>query len=219
MAFPLFEQRLAASFRGDGRDDTPGWANAARTSVRRADGAAVLSDAELVTRLQAGDSTVLELLLRMHAQRLSEFAYQVVRSDDAAQDIVQETFVKLWDGRATLRLDVALVSYLYRTVRNRALNYVRDEATRRRIGAALLPDAFTQNAGDAKLAATDLVAVIRAALASLQPRCREIFVAYRLSGMSYAELAETFGISMVTARVQVSQAARRITEYVARARA
>ena len=78
-------------------------------------------------RLRSGDTAVFELIYRAYHLVLWKYAYQFVHSRDAAQDIVQDVFVDLWDRRETLEIRKTLEAYLFIAVRNRAMDVVRHE--------------------------------------------------------------------------------------------
>src|SRR5687768_1238064 len=79
-------------------------------------------DGALVDRIRNGNALALDELLRAYATRLLDVALPYVGSDDAAKDVVQDTFIKLWDTRDRLVIHGSTAAYLYRAVRNRALN-------------------------------------------------------------------------------------------------
>lgn len=79
-------------------------------------------DQVLVARLQAGEPQALASLMAEYANRLIKFAFSILGSRDAAEDVVQQAFIDLWDRRMALTPDSYLKAYLFRLVRNRTLN-------------------------------------------------------------------------------------------------
>jgi RNA polymerase sigma-70 factor (ECF subfamily) len=151
---------------------------------------------------------------------MRRLAYLVLRSEDTAEDAIQDIFVNLWERRTTLEVSGSLAGYLFRATRYRALNLLRHEQAQERLRNTYLRSATSvtnaaYNEGDLHIAATELDAVIQSALDTLQPRAREIFQMHRELGMSYAEIADTLGITVTTIHSQMSRAVNRIAKYVA----
>ena len=61
---------------------------------------------------------------------LCRFAYTYVRDTDLAEEIVQELFISLWEKHETLSISSSIRSFLYTSVKNKALNYIRNQKTR-----------------------------------------------------------------------------------------
>ena len=114
------------------RGDATRVARGPRASSRRA---AATEDVALVQAIRRDEPGALETLYRSYFERLLRYAYQIVRDDDIAQSLVQDVFVALWERRSTWRMSGSLDSYLYRAIRNRAWNAMRDDR-RRVLGAA-----------------------------------------------------------------------------------
>jgi len=83
-------------------------------------------DAQCIARLKAGDVHVMQEIMDAHLHVVATLAFRYVRSRDEADDIANDTFIRLWDKRHTLRANVALRQFLLRLTRNRALALVRD---------------------------------------------------------------------------------------------
>src|SRR5512146_1948765 len=78
-----------------------------------------------IARIADGDTVAFEALFHAFYDRLCVYAETYVRSSHAAEEIVDDVFLALWAGRARLRPQRAVASYLYVAVRNRALNQLR----------------------------------------------------------------------------------------------
>jgi RNA polymerase sigma-70 factor (ECF subfamily) len=171
----------------------------------------------LITRLRAGDTSALNELVALHAQAMSDVAYITTHSMDTAQDVIQSVFINLWERRESLHITGSVRGYLCRASRNRALNMLRSEHSRARFEEELarestLYETTSLNTADVELDAEDFKAMVRKELNGLPPRCREIFLLNKESGLSYAEIAETLDISLATIHNQMSRAMKYITE-------
>src|SRR5690348_1463915 len=82
-------------------------------------------DAELAARAAAGDRSAFELIMRRHNRRLFRLARSLVRSDEEAQDVLQEAYVRAFGRLADLASGGALAAWLARIVANEALGRLR----------------------------------------------------------------------------------------------
>lgn len=134
---------------------------------------------------------------------LCEYVLPFVGSADAAQDIVQDLFLHLWDTRGP-RDGVRLTGpYLRVAARNRALKYLRHRGV-----VAAWVDRVARDEGGEPVADTpedlyvarELDAAVRRAIAELPPRCREVFVLRRRDLLSYQEIAARAHVSVTTVK-------------------
>lgn len=172
-------------------------------SIRDDDGR---DDLELMLHLRDGDTSALQTLMNRYWDPLIRYAARLVDCLDAAEDVVQETFVKVWNDRARWKPLGRPQAFLYRIVRNGALQQrrrlkLRDrkatELTRRSQPVAT-PFEFTAD--------EELNHAVQSAIQSLPPRRREAFVLVRYHELSLAEVAETMGVSVQTVANHVSMA-------------
>jgi RNA polymerase sigma-70 factor (ECF subfamily) len=139
----------------------------------------------------------------------------MLRSREAAEDVVQEVMLNLWRHRETLSVEDSLRAYLYRAVRNRALNSARNDRVRREAIPHLVPESPESPSSESALLEGELETAARAAIAELPPRCREIFELSRVKGLRYTEIAETLGISIKTVETQMGRALKSLRERLA----
>ena len=67
-----------------------------------------------------------ENLFKTHFQHLCNFAQNYVSDFETSKEIVQDVFIKLWDNKTQIDLKKSIKSYLFTSVKNRCLNYIRD---------------------------------------------------------------------------------------------
>jgi RNA polymerase sigma-70 factor (ECF subfamily) len=173
----------------------------------------------LIQRLRASDEEAIEALVRLHGPQLIKYATRILRSGERAQEIVQDVFFHLWAERAHLTDTRNLSVYLFWLTRNRAIDAVRaDWAARQREGRWVMDtgaeSAFVLNTGDADLEAAETRVEVWESLASVPPRCREIFMMAWDQQLSYHEIAQRLGISVPTVRSQASRALKRLLEVL-----
>ena len=174
------------------------------------------SDDELAARLRDGDRGAFEALFRAQYAPLVRHAARMTGSTAEAEELVQEVFLQLWSRRDALAIRESPVAYLYRGVRNRALNAVRHERVVRNWAAAQPPEASEPAVASADTAAEDEVArAVRDAIAALPERCREIFLLSREQGLTYAQIAATLELSIKTVETQMGRALKSLRERLA----
>lgn len=167
------------------------------------------SDHALMERIRDGNRTSLGILMERYWSPLVAYASAVAESEDDAEDVVQETFVRVWRQRATWTPSGAVNAYLYRITRNLALNAHRDRTARRgreeRGGAGLFGAGSSRNP-DRDLETASLRADVEAAIALLPKRRRDVFLLSRFHGLTHVEIAQTLGLSPQTVANHMSAA-------------
>lgn len=145
-----------------------------------------------------------------HSAAVFRLARSVVQDAALADDVTQETFIKVWKHMDTFRGDSSLRSWILRIAHNTAvstLRTIRDSAT----DPVTMPQAHdpipTTRVVEGRLAADEL----RAALEQLDDLTREIVVLREVEGMSYEEIAETLEVPIPTVKTRLLRARRRLS--------
>lgn len=131
-----------------------------------------------------------------------------VKDLETAQTIVQDAFIGLWEKRATVDTRREVAAYLTTTVRNKCLNYLRDEKKYNRElidFEGLLNDEASSIPSD-HLEVAQLELQIKTAIGELPVKCREVFELSRFQNMRYQQIAIQLGISVKTVETQMSRA-------------
>lgn len=154
--------------------------------------------ADWARRLAADDATALRGLFDASYEPLWRSVMRLVGDDAVARDLAQDAFVRIWDRRHTLDPSLSLRALLYRTVRNLALNHLRDEQTRRHLledpeSAAVSARPRGAAGADLQLEASELAERLNQFIAELPPRQREALRLSRFDGLSHQEIADVMG--------------------------
>lgn len=176
----------------------------------------ILSDERsLVLRLIEGDEDAFCELYAAYKNRLIYFAMRFLKSREYAEDIFQDAFAVVWQGRRFINPDASFSAYLYIIVRNRILNQLRDLSNQDKLREQILSQAvnYTNETKD-EIIANDLRQFISRALQQLTPRQREIFQMSRERQMSHREIAEVLGISVNTVQESISISLRTLRTYL-----
>jgi RNA polymerase sigma-70 factor (ECF subfamily) len=129
-----------------------------------------------------------------------------------AEDIVQESFFKIWKTRETLKQDRPVDSYLFITVRNSCLNLLEQRKTVSKHAKIMCSvyGSLEEDSSYELLIARDLEVEFNAALSNLPPECRKVFELSRFEGLKYIEIAERLNISIKTVENQMTRALYKI---------
>jgi RNA polymerase sigma-70 factor (ECF subfamily) len=201
-------QEDAAGFGAGGRHRR---APEGETPARAADPA----DAALLAQLLHGDERALEMVFDQYLTPLVRFADATLGVHSgpagAAGDVVSEVLVSLWTRRATLGAVKNLRAYLYRAVRNRALNHRRAElrGTRRFAGVAEEEMAGTsggQIGADEQLERDEQARIVWNVVRTMREPLRTIAILRWSHGMGFAEIGAIVGTSEGAARVHAGRA-------------
>lgn len=173
-------------------------------------------DEHLIARLASGDPDALGVLMSLHWSAVVSYAYGFLETPEAAEDVAQTAFVRLWEGRSRWRMDSTPRGLLFRIARNFALNErrhvgVKVEWQRRAApvpGVGRVPQVEDVEADELRRAA-------ERAIQGLPPRRREVFELARFHGLSYRQIAEALEISPQTVANQMSAALSELRERLA----
>lgn len=156
-----------------------------------------------------------EDLFKANYPSLCRISYRITNSQDTAEDIVQDCFYKLWKEREKIIIHFSIKSYLYKTVANASLNYIKSNKRFQSLELKEDADLFEDPAAAEQEEQKEVLAKkIREAIDELPPKCRAIFVLCKFEGMKYREVAETLDISIKTVENQMIIAMQKIREKI-----
>ena len=175
----------------------------------------------LFTRVQEGDEDSYEILFNHYYTKLCTYAAVFVKYPDVAEDIVQETFIRIWEKCTMISIRTTFKSYLYRSVHNNCINYLKgkkylsekDEVFRNEVLKQTELQTMNRDAGIIdKIVSEEFETEFRKALRSLPAQCLEVFKLCRDEKLSYYETAEKMGISVNTVKTQMKRALLRLKD-------
>lgn len=166
-------------------------------------------DENIVKQINRGNAKAFEKLYNAYYVYLCAVATKYIYRAEAAEEIVNNVFLNVWERRETLIYPPK--AYLIRSVQNRSLNYIRQQ----KLEFAPLSEVQEHllNFGQQQIIENDypltqlenkeLEAQIYNAIQKLPPKCRDIFVEYVYNNLSYEEIAQLYNISSSTVRGQI----------------
>ncbi|MBI3944872.1 MAG: sigma-70 family RNA polymerase sigma factor [Armatimonadetes bacterium] len=180
------------------------------------EGIAPPSDIEMMLQVQESDAEAFACLVARYRARLSRFFSSLGAPPDVADDLLQETFVRLWQARERYRPEARFSTYLMEIARNLWLN-ARDRALRAPAQVSLdedtrRPDALALALADSRADPEAVVLArerrrrIDAAIDTLPQKQQIVFVLCHFEGMRYREIAASLGIPEGTVRYRMHEA-------------
>jgi len=171
-------------------------------------------EADLVTGLRAGDKVAFEKLFYSYCQALINFSWRFVKNAQAAENIVQDVFLRIWTNRRHLDPALKVKSYLYQAVKNQSLQQLRHLKIANR-KENIRTTGFTDRTPEDTLNDKEFIETVYAAVAELPPKCRMIFSMNRFDHLTYAEIAEIQNISIKTVETQMGRALKFLRQRLA----
>ena len=168
--------------------------------------------------LGKGGPETFRFLFTEYFSPLCLYALRYTRDKSSAEEIVHETIVKLWEQRDQIVISENLSGYLYKSVHNNALNYLKSEQIRKKYSDAYSEKlqraqeyfTITQESGLSIMLAKELESKILEAVNDLPDQCKEIFKLSRFSGLKNKEIAEKKHVTLNTVQKQISIALEKL---------
>lgn len=142
---------------------------------------------------------------------LLAFAKSYVMREDIAQDLVQEAFIRLWEKDHDFFSEVALRSYLFASVKNLSLDYLKHLDVETCYAEAYMEKTSQEDVIDEQFD-KEVMELLFKTIDCLPKRCREIFLLH-LDGLSSTEIADKLSLSIDTVRTQKKRAMKFLREH------
>lgn len=151
-----------------------------------------------------------ERLYTTYFSGLHRYANTLIDNELEAEEIVQNVFIKLWERRDAIDIQLSLKAYLYKSVYNESLNWLKHQKVKQAYETHSLYVMKQTSAPEAheELASKTLQQKIREALLDLPEQCRTIFQLSRFEELKYREIASQLNLSEKTVENQMGKALR-----------
>lgn len=168
-------------------------------------------------KIKAGDEYAFKDVYHQFYPRLYYFIYEFVKFDDIVENIIQETFLTLWNKRKELRDDTNVGAYLFTVAKNNCLTKLRDHKYRQKYFISNISDTSELDLNLnvlSKVDASDFILeeierIIEETLNDLPPQCKKVFMLSRYKEMKNREIAEELNISEKVVEKHITKALKR----------
>lgn len=167
---------------------------------------------DLFLKIKKGDEKAFEILFHFYYGSLCLYAASFLGNDTAAEEIVQDFFVKLWEKRKEISITTSVKNYLFRSVKNLSLNQLQHDKIKNRFVQQTVREQKTKLADEDNYFEIDLAKKIKESIDSLPEKRKEIFKLSRENGLKYREIAEKLNVSIKTVETQMGLAIKTLRE-------
>lgn len=161
------------------------------------------SEAELIARSLDGDSLAYAELVDRYKNAVYYHCFAIVRNEDVAEDIAQETFINAYYKLKQYNNNYSLATWLFRISTNKCLSYLKKHRREVALDDTLVAAMQSHEPSPHKRA---LEAELHSAVQSLRPNYRAVISLYYWQGQEYAEIARILDVPINTVRVWLKRA-------------
>lgn len=161
---------------------------------------------DYVASFQRGEEKGFTFFFNKHYPALTYYAYRKLNDVETAEDVVKESFIKIWERHSTFTHPKVIMSWLYTTVRNGCLNKMQQRARMIQAENKFVDEESYEKSYMHDIIRAELIAEIHLAYNSLPTACRQIFKMLYLQGKTIKEVAEELELSISTIKNQKARA-------------
>jgi len=184
---------------------TPEQLKARRAAIARGDFSA-LTDAEVMLELKAGNMDAFDVLLAKYRKPIMHFMFRMVHSQAVAEELAQETFLRVYRSRETYRAEARFSTWLYRIATNLGVNHARDTRHERSASTVYLDETDSETgttpdvadgtpSAEANLLRRERMKAIREHVMALPERQKTAVLMHKYEDMDYKQIGEVLKLS------------------------
>jgi RNA polymerase sigma-70 factor (ECF subfamily) len=156
------------------------------------------TERELVEEVKEGLASAFDKLYEMYCYKLFYFAFSILKSKEDAEEVVQNTFFKIWEKRKNIDNHYAFKSFLFTIAYNMIVDILRERLKEKKHREFILEKATSDYNLEEAIEFRDLLNHVRQIANELPPRKNEIYQMSRVNHLSYSQIAEKLNISAKT---------------------
>src|SRR5574341_1603046 len=222
--YDRFAAGVAGSITSDAGDGAIG-------AKDRPDHLSAASDQQVVAWAKQGHDAAFRELVRRYERPVFSLLYRMVRDRALAEDLAQETFIKVLNGIKSYRPEFKFSSWIFKIANNAGIDYLRRESldtlsldgspnaeTPEQMGATALQLGDHAESPLQELEARELGTAIERAIARLRPEYRACILLRHVEGYAYEEIAEMLDLPLGTVKTYIHRARNELRGYLANRR-
>jgi len=177
-----------------------------------------MTDKHLLIQLKEGDEQAFRELYVRHHRKILAFAVHLTHSAVDAEDILQDTFLRIWTNRRQLPDIESFENYIFMIARNRTLDHLRKVALQQRLIDQVWANISetSEESPAIQLDARESKFLVHQALEALSPQKQTVFQLSRQQGLSHEEIAQQLGLSKSRVKNLLVETLKHIRVFLAR---
>jgi RNA polymerase sigma-70 factor (ECF subfamily) len=174
------------------------------------------NDLLLFERIKANDEKVFEYVYYKYSELLCRYAIGLTADQAASEDLVNDSFLELWEKRQGIEIKVSIKAYLLITVRNKAFNYLKRKKHETTFGFDQECQSLIE--GDVNVQIEKFLQIeqieirLHNAIGHLSPQCQQIFRMSKFNQLSYKEISDQMNISVFTVKTHIARALKSLRQ-------
>lgn len=161
-------------------------------------------DHEVIRACLEGSQEAFTTLVKRHEERSFWAAYRVVNDAEAARDVAQEAFVRIWRALDRFDFSMAFTTWLYRITVNLAIDHLRRNKRHKGVNVDIIQETLADGGADVaphvRQDRNETSTLVRAVMATLDEKYRTVLALRDLEGLSSKQISDITGISHATVR-------------------
>jgi RNA polymerase sigma-70 factor (ECF subfamily) len=169
-----------------------------------------MNEYALIESFQAGDEFAFVGIYNRYKGPIYSFCYKMLRDSDAAEDVMQETFLRIYENRDRLLKTSAFKSWLFTIARNQCLNSIRRNSKHTSLETDSSDQLINVNTPFSEMEKTEQVRAVTRLLEALKPDYREILILREYQNLSYEEIASVTRTSVSAVKSRLFKARKKL---------
>jgi RNA polymerase sigma-70 factor (family 1) len=165
----------------------------------------LISDKELLEQIAQGNTSSLEKLMRRYESKVYQFALKLVKSTELAEEIAQDTFIKIWEKRSELADIDSLSAWLFAITKNKSFNHLKEVAARFMREEVYASEALFETDGETDIHYRDFKLLAASLVDKLPPGRRTIYKMKMEQGLSNEDISNQLNLSPSTVKNQLNK--------------
>lgn len=172
-------------------------------------------DLFLMNAIRNKDRKVFETFYKKYYRQLFTLAYRYVGQTETAEEIVHDLFINIWNKAGQLHIQSAMKSYLFRSIVNASLNYIKKEQQHAAKQQTYLALHDGEEPGEEHLSKEELLLKnLEEALEMLPPKCKQVMYLSRFGKLKQQEIADQMEISLKTVKNHLTYGFHKLKEHL-----
>jgi RNA polymerase sigma-70 factor (ECF subfamily) len=167
-------------------------------------------DKDILIRAKAGDIEAFEQILSFYEKAIYNYCLKILRNPNSAQDVTQETFIKVYTHRKSIDIDKNIKTWIFTIATNTVYDFLRSKKRKKEI--SLDENEETISSLKAYYPEEGLVSDVNKALDKINPEYKKSLLLFYKQGFQYHEIADLLNIPINTVKTHISRGKEQIKE-------